>query len=438
MGISGSLNNLFLNNFNYDNFFLTNYCINCLHSGVDFLYTYVEILYFYDFKVLYFWSLFSIFDESFDFFLQSYWFLNTTASTFNLVYSVILDTVTNSSIIKLYGGDEWYKNFLSSQNISLFLINHPELVIADLEKSNFLFLGNFFFSIYEKVDSEGFLLPVMLLPQLLILVFFGYLLVIFYLSYFTSLTKEEASADTDYLLMSASIESEKEIGSFDDIILVMVVLLYVFGWYFYVYCWSVLSYFPEVVFIFYLFPLLYYVIIGIPTYLSYDFGIFFLAYLRGVAPSPVLIMELMYDYIAFLAFYIRLLVQGVRLVLIVFTYASLHDYVIFFMFDQTLLLGNESIMECLNKNSFSVKGFSYVFFLVLPGKIFYWLYELFHTFFVVTAQTVAFFAMVFWLFLFLYTFFVFEKHENYFKEKRDLRRKIFFDLYNNKIPSDFK
>ena len=160
-----------------------------MHSGVDFLYTYVENLYFYDFKVLYFWSLFSIFDESFDFFLQSYWFLNTTASTFNLVYSVILDTVINSSIIKLYGVDEWYKNFLSSQNISLFLINHPELVIADLEKSNFLFLGNFFFSIYEKVDSEGFLLPVMLLPQLLILVFFGYLLVIFYLSYFTSLTK---------------------------------------------------------------------------------------------------------------------------------------------------------------------------------------------------------------------------------------------------------
>jgi hypothetical protein len=109
------------------------------------------------------------------------------------------------------------------------LINHPELVIADLEKSNFLFLGNFFFSIYEKVDSEGFLLPIMLLPQLIILVFFVYLLVIFYLSYFTSLTKEEASADTDYLLMSASIESEKEIGSFDDIILVMVVLLYVFG-----------------------------------------------------------------------------------------------------------------------------------------------------------------------------------------------------------------
>jgi len=109
------------------------------------------------------------------------------------------------------------------------LINHPELIVVDLEKSNALFFGNLFFSIYEKAETEGFLLPIMLFPQLIILVFFSYLLVIFYLSYFTSLTKEEASADTDYLLMSSSIESEKEIGSFDDIILVMVVLLYVFG-----------------------------------------------------------------------------------------------------------------------------------------------------------------------------------------------------------------
>lgn len=101
--------------------------------------------------------------------------------------------------------------------------------MVDSEKTYASYIGNIFFSIYDRVESEGFLLPIMLFPQLIIIVFFGYLLVILYLSYFTSLTKEEASADTDYLLMSASIESEKEIGSFDDIILVMVVLLYVFG-----------------------------------------------------------------------------------------------------------------------------------------------------------------------------------------------------------------
>ncbi len=436
MGILGSLTNSF--NYDYSNFFLLNYCLNCFNSGIDFSYSYIENLYFYDFKVWYFWNFFSLFDESFNFFFKSFWFLNTSTSTFNLVYSVFLDLFLNNSLFKIINFDEWYKNFLNSQNLSLFLINHPELFVFDFQKNNNFFLGNFFFVIYEKVESEGFLLPIMLLPQLIILIFFIYLLIIFYFSYFNSLVKEEASVDVDYLLMSTSIESEKEIGSFDDIILTMIMFVYIFGWYFYIYVWSLLSYFPEIIFVFYLFPMLYYIIIGIPTYLSFDFGIFFLAYLRGVGPSPVLIMELMYDYIAFLAFYIRLMVQGVRLILMIFTYASLHDYVLFFMFDQLLLVGNESILEFLNKNVFSLKNFSYFFFLVLPGKIFYWLYELFHTFFVVTAQTVAFFAMVFWLFLFLYTFFVFEKHENYFKEKRDFRKKLFFDLYSNKIPSDFK
>jgi hypothetical protein len=34
------------------------------------------------------------------------------------------------------------------------------------------------------------------------------------------------------------------------------------------------------------------------------------------------------------------------------------------------------------------------------------MYEIFHTYFVVTIQTIAFFAMVFWLFfLFIYIFF---------------------------------
>lgn len=436
MGILGSLTNTF--NYDYSNFFFVNYSMNSFNSGVDFCYSYIENLYFYDFKIWYFWNFFSLFDESFNFFFKSIWFLNTSANTFNLVYSVFLDFFLNNSLLKIINFDEWYKNFLNSQNLSLFLINHPELFILDSQKSNNFFLGNFFFFIYEKVESESFLIPVMLLPQLIILILFIYLLIIFYFSYFNSLTKEEASVDVDYLLMSTSIESEKEIGSFDDIILTMIMFVYVFGWYFYTYVWGLLSYFPEIIFIFYLFPMLYYIIIGIPTYLSFDFGIFFVAYLRGVGPSPVLIAELMYDYIAFASFYIRLMVQGVRLVLMIFTYAGLHDYVLYFMFDQLLLVGNESILDFLNKNVFSLKNFSYFFFLVLPGKIFYWLYELFHTFFVVTGQTVAFFAMVFWLFLFLYTFFVFEKHENYFKEKRDFRKKLFFDLYSNKIPSDFK
>jgi len=80
-----------------------------------------------------------------------------------------------------------------------------------------------------------------------------------------------------------------------------------------------------------------------PTYLIYDFGIYFLTYLRGVGTSSILLMELMYDYIAVIAFYVRLMVQGVRLVLMIFTYISLHDLIIFFNFDLKLFTGFELI-----------------------------------------------------------------------------------------------
>jgi hypothetical protein len=221
------------------------------------------------------------------------------------------------------------------------------------------------------------------------------------------------------------------LGSLDDILLCILLIVYIFGWYFYVHCWSLLSVTPELLSVFFLLIVTYYVIFSIPVYLSYDFGIFFLAYLRGVGPSAVLISELLFDYIAFIAFFNRLLVQGVRLVLMFFTYFSMHDLIVFFNFDQQLFLGSDNIWEVVSNFSASFGSFSYLLLFELPGIILYWAYEVFHTFFVLTAQTVAFFAMVFWLFLFLYSFFVFEKIENHFKIKRSQRKNNRLCTYKN-------
>jgi hypothetical protein len=60
------------------------------------------------------------------------------------------------------------------------------------------------------------------------------------------------------------------------------------------------------------------------------------------------------------------------------------------------------------------------------------LYELLHTFFVLTAQFVAFFAMVFWLFLFLFTMFAMEQMERFIAERR-LKRKIENEKFINII-----
>jgi hypothetical protein len=106
-------------------------------------------------------------------------------------------------------------------------------------------------------------------------------------------------------------------------------------------------------------------------------------------------VELIYDYLAVIIFYTRILVQGVRLILMLFTYASMHDVVLFFSFSQKMFLGSEFLWENFNSMSITLDTFSYFFFFSLPGVFLYWIYEIFHTFFVVTIQFAAFFAIVF-------------------------------------------
>jgi len=43
-------------------------CVNALYTGFSWLYTCVEFVYAYDYKITYFWFLGNIHDESFDFF----------------------------------------------------------------------------------------------------------------------------------------------------------------------------------------------------------------------------------------------------------------------------------------------------------------------------------------------------------------------------------
>lgn len=75
-------------------------------------------------------------------------------------------------------------------------------------------------------------------------------------------------------------------------------------------------------------------------------------------------------------------------------------------------------------NVSSLHSVTYFILGVLPEHILHWIYELFHTFFVVTGQMVTFSLMIFWLFLFLFTFFTIEVFEDYFAEKRLHRQNV--------------
>lgn len=407
--------------------------IHAMYSGIDWVYTYIETLYIYDYKIVYFWLLNNVYDESIDFFFLSVWYSSLQISGLQLFWSIILDNYITTNLFQFSLTDEWVRSYISSKDSALFVIYHPEVIFLKNQIINnyfFDFLADINISSIQYLESHSFLTPIMLFPQLLFLGYVGFFFVAFYFSYYSSSSKEESTIDSDYLSASITVESEKEIGSLDDLLMPSIILLYTFGWYFYIYCWNLFCCMPELVLVIFFFPLLYYTIGNTPTFLLYDFGILYNCYLRGVAPSPTMLFELMYDYIAVIAFYVRVLTQAVRLVLMFFTYALMHDFVLYMDYSHRYLTGNESIWEEISNVNASVSSVTYFFLGVLPGHLLNWMYEVFHTFFVVTGQIVAYFAMVFWLFLFLFTFFVIEKQETYFEERRKYRQNLLTKIRN--------
>lgn len=399
---------------------------NQVYDGIDWIYSYSETLFAFEFRIWFFLLFSSYFDYMYDFFFKIFWFMCIDVCSYQLVYSLLLDFYLTYINVDGSKSNAWVYNIYFSRESTLFFIHHPEIMIAADEVNNkYWKLYNSYLTsvIGLLINNEGFMTVGMLIPQLLIVVWFLTLGIMFYFSFYSSSVKEESLIDLDHALWNVTIEAEEEIASMDDILMAFIVIFYVFGWFFYAHCWIVISQFPELMLVMYVFPFLYYIILLIPTFLVFDFGIYFLGYLKGVGSSPVMLLELVYDYISFAAFYIRVLVQAVRLLLMSFTYASLHDFIIFYSLDQRWLAGSESIWDDLNNLTATEGTFSYFAFFSILGKIYYWLYELLHTFFVVTAQATAYFAMVFWLFFFLFTFFVSEKQEFYFFEKRKVNKK---------------
>jgi hypothetical protein len=91
------------------------------------------------------------------------------------------------------------------------------------------YMSNIFVIQQNNVDSESFFLSFMFIPQLLVVIFFIFLFISFYFSYYNNFSKEELTIDYDFLSSSATVESEKEIGAFDDVILILPILFIIFG-----------------------------------------------------------------------------------------------------------------------------------------------------------------------------------------------------------------
>jgi hypothetical protein len=338
--------------------------------------------------------------------------------SFYIFLCIIYDLHVTSNMALLPHIDNWYNYLHIAANNIVFHLEHPEhnfLYHSAVIDFVFPYITKIKFLIELELTTEGIILiPFVILDVIWKITLFGIFLS--FLMHWYSVSVNDNNIDSDFLINSLSIESEEEIASIDDTVLLLVIIFFIFGWFFFFNYLNILTFLGEVIFIFIFLPILLYIMFFIPIFLLFDYGMYFITYLRGAGSSASLVMEFIYDCIAFLAFFIRLSVQNVRLLLITLTFFSLYEFILFFV-NVNWFNPNFEPLNNLNSNSISTQP-SYYYFIYTVNKLIYWVYELLHTFFVTVAQFVAFFAMVFWLFLFLYTMFVVEEFEKYLDDKR--------------------
>jgi len=119
---------------------------------------------------------------------------------------------------------------MNNDSTYIFIYNPELLFIKKQLLQDYLpFMSNLFFILNENVLVESLTSPIIMIPQSFFLVYSALIFISFYFNYFLTPTKEESLIDNDYLINSMTVEAEKEITAFDDMILVTIILIYVFG-----------------------------------------------------------------------------------------------------------------------------------------------------------------------------------------------------------------
>jgi hypothetical protein len=408
----------------YELDFITNF----IYYTKNWLYSFTENFYAYSYDITYYIYQNYIYDDAPHIKFKKYWFHTFKNEHHFILASLILDHLYALSIVVMPIFNEFYKHFYDSLEFGVFLENHPEyyFIFRDyLINYYHIYFTNFYLSLFLLNIIESFLTPVMMIPQFIFIFVAVLLLFMVYFNYYSNISSENNLIDHDYLSCNVTVEAEEEIGSMDDMLMASVILLYIFLWFFWIHSWSSVSVTPKLLMSVYLFPFIYCIILFIPSFLLYDYGMYFLTYLNGVGKSSIIIVELVFDYIAVSIFYLRLIVQNVRLAFMLFTFVELHELIIFYVVEKNIFPLNDTFINAWNNVKTYFNTSSWFLATSVPMSLLKWLYELFHTFFMVIFQFIAFFAMIFWLFLFLYTMFVSETQENFFSFKRLFRDSFF-------------
>ena len=404
-------------------------------NSIDYIYCTFSSFFFYNFYINLFLNnlIFNNIDlnQLFSFLI----FFNLSKNfIFELFFSNLLDILIKNNLFFNSNFENFTKITMSFLNSNLFVILHPEIIFINKNVTDELLLDSnlkFDLILYNFVSNFSYISYINYSFQLFCIFF----LIIFFCSFFCSFfskEKNEFQLELEYIFSNISGEAEKELFSIDDAVSGVFFLVLMFGCYFGFIFLSLDISFIDISLFFLPLLFIFFFIILVPFNLLFDFGLFFIVYLRGGSNTSSLFFECIYDYIGIIAFFTRLIVQFVRIILMFVVYCMMHDTIMLQNYNQKNFLYEDNFFDELIKIMYGPQELLFFIFLVFPLRILYWIYEVFHTFFVLTVQFSAFFTIIFWLFLLFYTFFVYEKYEHHFNNLNKIHNILINDLKNLK------
>jgi hypothetical protein len=225
---------------------------------------------------------------------------------------------------------------------------------------------------------------------------------------FSSLSRWQLLANQFSLnYLTILTENEKELNAIDDLIYIYISFILIF-----IYNFSVYSFFfffqINILFLYFFFFNLFFILICIPLNILLDYGFYFSIYIRGCSSSLLIYYEIILDYINILAYWLRIIIQLIRLVVILVTFYTFNEMYIEYYYYYIFLFNSLSLSHQI----------SYNFILNISYFLIHWFFEFWHLLFIFLLQSIAFNIMILWLFQFLFTLFFYETLEIFFIKYR--------------------
>lgn len=273
-----------------------------------------------------------------------------------------------------------------------------------------------------KINLDSYLLILIqnILLNLVPICFFTY--TIFYLK-----TTLNQISWVNTILMSKFfhfVETEEELGSLDDSLIMLVLFLTIFCWYFLINIIYIIIVANGLNFLIFGFFVLVGFVLCIPLSVLIDFGISFSSYVRGAGNSTNLLVELVFDLIGILVVFTRFIVQNIRFVLVFAAYFEFFEWSTLSL--TSLLIEHVTICISAGEAYIAPSGILssstalWCFLSFLVWSTISYAYYMIHLLIVLFIQLGAYFLISFWLFFFFYTSFYLTQEEKFFHSKRYL------------------